>query len=558
LKHRRLILALIFTTGIAFRARDLLQPVNSTSWREGDEASIARNFDTEGLNILFPRIDWRGDGPGYAEMEFPIFPWLIGGLYRVFGFHEILGRLLALSFSLVSLVVFWKLASDLLEELAAAAALLFFALSPLTIHLATSLQPDGLMFLCYVTGAYTFWRWLRDGSEPMFWLALGSTTLAILAKASAAHIGILFALLLLSQRGLRATLSPRLWLFAAASLAPAVAWHQWAYGFWVEYGNSLGLSNGDHWVGAAALTNPSYVLGIARQELLFVWTETGWIIAGFAIVSLRSHRAVRICLYWLIAIGAFYLIAAGTTSELWARYYHVVAVPPVALLFGLGSQAAFQRLTTLGGKRFFAVSVLLLAAAIVTIRRTGMIGNWRLGDEVSAQAIALVGVLLAAATVSAVYAARRREMPIGRQALAVYFLAVAWIAAIFLEVHQLTYIYVGNTPSVLYRCAESVFSERIEPSSLIVASGGGCFTRHGRRGAYNASYFFYWLDRKGFNLCIEEQSLEQLRAFERRGARYFVAEEWALDWRPEFRRELFANFPLRAQCEMAVLFELPP
>jgi hypothetical protein len=45
------------------------------------------------MYILYPRIDWRGDGPRYAEMEFPIIPWTIAALYKIFGYHEVIGRI---------------------------------------------------------------------------------------------------------------------------------------------------------------------------------------------------------------------------------------------------------------------------------------------------------------------------------------------------------------------------------------------------------------------------------------------------------------------------------
>jgi hypothetical protein len=63
----------LFFLGAWIRSLDVWRPVDGRvreSWRECDYAAVARNFYREGMNILYPRIDWRGDGPGYAEMEF--------------------------------------------------------------------------------------------------------------------------------------------------------------------------------------------------------------------------------------------------------------------------------------------------------------------------------------------------------------------------------------------------------------------------------------------------------------------------------------------------------
>ena len=64
LKKATLIFVCLFIMGASLRAVNVLRPVDTTSWRESDIASIARNYVREGMNPLYPRIDWRGDGPG--------------------------------------------------------------------------------------------------------------------------------------------------------------------------------------------------------------------------------------------------------------------------------------------------------------------------------------------------------------------------------------------------------------------------------------------------------------------------------------------------------------
>ena len=92
LKKVTLVFVCLFIAGAGLRAVNILRPVDTTSWRESDIASIARNYLREGMNPLYPKIDWRGDGPGLAEMEFPIYPWLIAVCYKLFGIHEVIGR----------------------------------------------------------------------------------------------------------------------------------------------------------------------------------------------------------------------------------------------------------------------------------------------------------------------------------------------------------------------------------------------------------------------------------------------------------------------------------
>ncbi|RKY58324.1 MAG: dolichyl-phosphate-mannose--protein mannosyltransferase, partial [Candidatus Latescibacterota bacterium] len=64
----------------------LSQPlVDAQNWRQADTAAIARNFYEEGMNPLYPRIDWRGRTEGYVESEFPLFSWLVALFYKLSG-----------------------------------------------------------------------------------------------------------------------------------------------------------------------------------------------------------------------------------------------------------------------------------------------------------------------------------------------------------------------------------------------------------------------------------------------------------------------------------------
>ena len=111
-------------------AIDLWRPFDGrtrASWREADDAAIARNFYREGMNVLYPRIDWRGNGPGFAEMEFPFLPWSMAAAYHVTGVRPEVGRVVAYVVTLVGLVAFLAFAADVLPPIGVAAAGLLWA-----------------------------------------------------------------------------------------------------------------------------------------------------------------------------------------------------------------------------------------------------------------------------------------------------------------------------------------------------------------------------------------------------------------------------------------------
>ncbi len=497
-KAARVFLAVLILGG-AVRLVDVFRPADGRvreSWRECDYAAVARNFAREGMNIFRPRIDWRGNGPGFAEMELPVIPWTMAVFYKIFGVHEVIGRVLMWVVSLLTLRVFFALARRFLPWEGAAAAGLFFALSPLSVRVSNSLQPEGLMLLLLLSGVFFFLRWLEGDGGLYYGLAAASTAGAILVKAPAAHIGILLAALLIRKKGWRALLRPETWAFGVLALLPAAAWYVHAHRLFLEFGNSLGVSNETHWLGWDLIRAPRRLLvlavGVVRMEGVFVWTPLGAAFLAVSVFLRKKSEVSAMVIWWLAAIGLYYLAAIRTLGDHWAEYYHVVAVPPAALTFGAA------------------------AAWLASRRRSSELLTFE-------KRLATGGFLLVLGFLS--------------------FLVVRDFHPRFYE--------------PLFRCA-SAFAPSIPRGAPILVSGGPSKDETGRPVAYNAPYFFYWLDLKGWNISSDTASTADVREYAARGARFFIAERGFLDGRPDLTRELRAVFPVAAECPEAVLFDLLP
>jgi len=552
----------VFFLGAILRIVGVWMPVNQQSWRESDVAAIARNYYREGMNPFYPRIDWRGDGPGYAEMEFPVLPWLMAVSYKLFGYNEVVGRLLSYVLSLLALYGFIRAAQHLLPEVPAIAASIFFALSPLVIGISKSLQPEGLMFACYIWAVYAFIRWLDDDSWKYFTLAIGATALSILAKATAAHLGFLFAVLLLRRNGFSSLRDYRTWVFAGFSLLPALAWYMHAHRFFVVFGNSLGVSNEYHWVGWDFFTNPAFITGIARSELFYVWTPVGVAVAAIGLLYRPDKEGTVLSLAWLCSVFCFFILAARTTSSAWAAYYHVVSVPAVALLFGIGVASIQRLLPGRGLVRFILVSGVAAGALALVAGNLGITASSV--TRVATSGRRVVMALLAAAVLSTAIAVFKKlrsaknlvswvRMQTIREGVG--YAALICIPVAFLFLGRATSY--GERPSKLFVCAKS-FAPLLSDNGLILASGGLSKDPTGHSLAFNISYMFYWLDRKGFNICVEDQTLDEVRSFSQRGAHYFVAEKRELNRRPGFEAELRGQYPVLADCGDALLFRISP
>lgn len=74
--------------------------------------------------------------------------------------------------------------------------------------------------------------------------------------------------------------------------------------------------------------------------------------------------------------------------------------------------------------------------------------------------------------------------------------------------------------------------------------------------AFNASHMFFWLERKGFSIAQEEQSVEKVREFIKRGAQFFVVDGGAIADNPDFLQKLRREFILLKECNGSYLFRL--
>ncbi len=549
---------LLFLIGAGIRLLGTERPIDTPSWRECDIGSISRNFYREGMNILYPRIDWRRDGPGFAEMEFPLYPWLVACLYKLFGVHEVFARLVTWFFSLVSMAALFGLARRLLPTAAAAAACVFFIVGPLPNAMGHAIQPEGLMLAAYLLAACLFVSWMDTGRIHHYVLASIFTALAILAKSPAAHIGIFFCLLLYWKDGFAAFRKPLVLLFPFLTLTPALLWYGHAYRLWRVYQNSLGVSNEDHWIGLDFFRDPRFAAGVAGLDLWFAWLAVGVVVAGYGIWADRRSRVVRISLSWLASVAIYYFLCARTVGSTWAWYYHVVSAPAAALLFGHGI-GALRSVNFAGVKR----APVLLGSALVGAVAWTFIGQL-VRSVAPHQSSRLVGhalelpvqlALLGAAAVAGLLLVN--EAGSGKASLWAWLALAAVCPSLYIGLNLSVQDVRLNDGHDLYEAAKRI-APALPPGALIVTTGGICEGRGGHMVASDASYMFYWLDRKGFSICREKQSLAALRACAKRGATYFIAENEAVAAQPGFDQELRNNLRLIAQVDPVRIYRISP
>ena len=305
-------------------------------WRQADTQAIARNFVEEGFTPLHPRIDWRGDGPGFVETEMQVYPAVIAATMEVTGEAEWPGQLLSLACTVAALALLAAALARRYGEPAGFVALLALLGHQGTLAIATSIQPDSLALLLFVIGWLAFVADLEAPSRRMLALWIAATALAGLVKPTTLELGVAQFVLAAFAHRLRA---PRLWLGWAIVVAIAIAYLAYARTLYLTYGNTFGvLSGGDSKLPAVAmLKDPETWIGLARYGVF-------WGVGALAVPAalyLAWRRALEPA-HYALAAGAVLLVvlALRYTSGTFGTHYHL----PHIVLGGWLVAAAAARL----------------------------------------------------------------------------------------------------------------------------------------------------------------------------------------------------------------------
>lgn len=290
-------------------------------WRQADTAAIARNLAAEEPNPLRPRIDWRGDGPGYVETELQLYPAIVAAVAAATGDLERSAQVVSLGCVLAAALILASALGRRYGPAAGYAALVAILSMQGAVVASTTIQPDPLAFLAFTLGWVAF---LADLAAPRraTWAAwVAATAVAGLVKPTTLELGLAqFTLIAVAHRAhLR---SARLWLGWAVVLAAVGGYLLYARTLYTTYGNTFGvLSGGDSKLPAlGALAGLEPWRELARYGL--VWG------VGLLAVPAALYLAVRRRLtaeHLALALGAaaLSLLALRYTASYFGTHYHL-------------------------------------------------------------------------------------------------------------------------------------------------------------------------------------------------------------------------------------------
>jgi len=271
-----------------------------------------------------------------------------------------LGRFVSFLFSAVTIITFYLLVKKILNQRQALWSLVMFTLSLIFLRYSTAFMPEATMMCFYVGSVFFFIKWLDKRRFFFLLLACLSTSIAILVKPTAIHIGLLFALLAIHRFGYKSLLRDwKIWFVMILCLFPFVSYYVHAHNLYTEYGNTFGVSLG----GDSKFGNLYYWLslefyfGLAKQEFKWVFGPLGLFVFAIGLFQSTKRRYIFLLLS-VIVIVVYYLIIARYSGYGRGTQYHIFMVPFAAIGFGIGIDSLLNAKNRQIGKVLAWVSIL--------------------------------------------------------------------------------------------------------------------------------------------------------------------------------------------------------
>lgn len=399
-------LAAILVLGLALRLRGIHAPIlDHPGWRQGDTAAIARNFATLDFNPFHPQTDYNGPPPNYVELELQIVPWLAAVGYKLFGIHEIFGRLITIGFSLGTVAVLYFFARWFFASRAAGLiAALAYAVYPGSTYYGRTFMPDTTMAFFLTAAVFASACWICDDDARFgrrFIYAAILTALALLAKPVAIVGLVPIAATLVAARGWRATLqAPSTYAFFVLAIVPYLAydayvssiaeWH-WASGITrlhVLPSLRAALTSRDAFVAKLGDFGGAYSM--------LATTMIGHLGIGIALVAIVLTTIWRLpkrspALMWAwLAAAIVYAYVVVTVERV--DYYLYVFLPLAALWTG-GFAEALRRTLPTNARRIAAAIVPIVAIGAIVDARAVVTPYYAYKKAVYRQARALAATL---------------------------------------------------------------------------------------------------------------------------------------------------------------------
>lgn len=330
-----LALALVINFAVAWPFLDL-PPASIHSWAQSDRASVARNFSQDSINILYPRVHRTEKGEGITGMEFPFVNWIVGGAYKIFGFHHFLYRgfilfLVCLAFYAFFLILRQETGQSLISFL----IILFLFSSPMFLYYSSNFLPDTVSVSFYVIGLYFCYKHIKGISKVG--LSIGTTCFILAGLIKISILMAVFpvwAVLFWRVKGSKANLSIYACYFVIQLILIGV-WYGWATHLNHKYNARYFMLTG-HPINFELM---KYVIQVIVKDWLlhyFHWIQIGVLLICVPFVFRYLFESTPFLIYVVTysVLGFSYFIVMG--KQFFHHDYYFIVYYPLIWMIQVG------------------------------------------------------------------------------------------------------------------------------------------------------------------------------------------------------------------------------
>jgi 4-amino-4-deoxy-L-arabinose transferase-like glycosyltransferase len=345
-----LILAIIFVIRIPHMTHN---PYEYDSWRQSDTEAIARNFVEHKFNIFFPQLNYDGPLPNYVQLEFQITTFIIAILYKMFGYHYVLARMVPILFFMGSAYLIYLVTKHYYNRETAWISLMLYGTFPLVILYSRAIMPESAALFFFLGAFYFYSKWISEEKFILLFLSSIFTALAISQKVPTVFIGIPMIFMAMVKYRFKMLIRGDLWLFAITALMPPLVYFKWLETI-AEYKFVTGIAAKHIFPNLFEALSSKEALAFFEMELprAFTWWAILLFIFGFLFIRWKKEHAIGV---WAIAM---LMEAAAVVAVIKFNYYLIFLSPVIAIL---GASILYQMNKTKMGS---IVSIIVIAALL--------------------------------------------------------------------------------------------------------------------------------------------------------------------------------------------------
>lgn len=162
-----------------------LRPMGVHQWRQSDSASEALNYAQNDIYFFTPQMHSQTGKNGYSASEFPIIYYAVAQLYKWFGFHEYIFKLVNLAFFIMGLWFLYLIALRFIKnKWLAIIPVIILGTSPYYFYYGLNFLPNVPAISCALVGWYFILKYIDEHKVAQLYLAAFMFTLSALLKAS--------------------------------------------------------------------------------------------------------------------------------------------------------------------------------------------------------------------------------------------------------------------------------------------------------------------------------------------------------------------------------------